>query len=602
MARLRGVAASAVAALVAAGLASACATVPTAGRPTQVTGANGQGQPFVQPVPPRPERSWNEQAIVRGFMAASASFDHHHAAARAFLSPQLRKNWRPGWAAVVVSGRPKATLGHVGPRSLAGQTTQVASVSLAGHQTATISNIGQYLVSPASKGYTFKLAKFNGQWLITQLPEPSVLLLTQADFEQAYQPRNLYVWSRDHRSLLPEPVFAPHEGIDFNREVASNLATALLTNQPQASWLGSDTKTAFPRGTKLLGPANAQVTLNGSTAVVNLGGTAAKASLTRLTDMAAQLVTTLTSTSYGQTAISRSVAVEINGQPLTIGGQQVLQPDSWLKLIPGFRQPRTPLYFVGTNGAVSELSPATTKPKTVQREPGGGLAPFSQIAVSPGDQPWLAGATRTKAGCVVYFGPLGTPSMPHVSIPSQLKGACTSLSWDSQGNIWAVADHSVWVLSPANRHPMAVVLPQVPGVPSYRVLALRVAPDGVRAAMLLQRSGGQHELALTAISGTGSGILLSAGVSVGASVDNPTAMSWYDPDHLIVVSRSQLYQVPANGGRALAVGAVQLDTRSVTALGPGQVATSGSGEVFTSSGPDENQEPAAKGTSPAYPG
>jgi hypothetical protein len=68
------------------------------------------------------------------------------------------------------------------------------------------------------------------------------------------------------------------------------------------------------------------------------------------------------------------------------------------------------------------------------------------------------------------------------------------------------------------------------------------------------------------------------------------------------VSRSQLYQVPANGGRALAVGAVQLDTRSVTALGPGQVATSGSGEVFTSSGPDENQEPAAKGTSPAYPG
>lgn len=602
MARLRAIATSAAAAMAAAALASACATIPAAGRPTQVTGANGQGQPFVQPVPPKPEPSWSERAIVQGFMAASASVADHHAAARAFLSKQLRKTWRPGWAAAVLGGQPTITLGKVGPRNILGETTPVATVTMTGHQLATISNIGQYLVSPASQDYTFKLARFGKQWLITQLPEPSsVLLLTQTDFEQVYQPRNLYVWSRNGQSLLPEPAFAPLEGVDANRTVATNLVTALLTNQPQASWLGSDTTTAFPRGTKLLGPAKAQVAINGSTAVVNLSGAAAKAGPDQLAHMAAQLVTTLTSTSYAQTAISRSVVLEINGRPRTIMGRQVLQPDLFQPLIPGYRQPRSPLYFLESSGAISELVPGGDKPQVVQRPRDKEQSRFSVIAVSPSGDSQFAGAVKARNGCVIYYGALGTiATLRHAMISGP--GPCTSLSWDSQGNIWTVADQTVWVLPAGTRQPMNVAPPPLPGIGPYRVLALRVAPDGVRAAMLLQRPGGPRQLALTAINGTGASIVFSAAVTVGASVTDPVALSWYDSDHLIVLSRSQLYEVPANGGPAIAVAGVSLNTQSVTALGPGQIATAAGGRVLTSTGPDENQEPVAKGTSPAYPG
>lgn len=602
MARLRTVATSALAALAAAALASACATVPTAGRPTQVTGASGQGQPYVQPVPPKPAASWTEQDIVQGFMAASASFANDHAAARAFLSPQLRKTWRPGWAAAVLGGQQNLKVNAVGPRNILGESTLIATVSMTGHQLATISNIGQYQISPASQDYKFKLARFGKQWLITQLPQPSsVLLLTQTDFEQVYQPRNLYVWSRNGDSLLPEPAFAPLEGVDANRTVATNLVTALLTNQPQASWLGSDTTTAFPRGTKLLGPPKAQVAINGPTAVVNLSGAAARAGPDQLTHMAAQLVTTLTSTSYGQTAISRSVVLEINGRPRTIMGRQVLQPELFQPLIPGYRQPRSPLYFLESSGAISELDPGADAPRVVQRPRGKEQARYSLIAVSPSGDSQFAGAAKDKNGCVIYYGTLGTTAtLRHAMISGP--GACTSLSWDSKGNIWAVADQTVWVLpAGTTRQPMNVAVPPLPGRPSH-VLALRVAPDGVRAAMLLQHPGGPRQIALTAISGTGASIVFDAAVTVGASVTDPVALSWYDSDHLIVLSRTQLYQVPANGGPALSVAGVSLGTRSVTALGPGQIATEANGEVLTSTGPDENQERVAKGTSPAYPG
>jgi hypothetical protein len=283
-------------------------------------------------------------------------------------------------------------------------------------------------------------------------------------------------------------------------------------------------------------------------------------------------------------------------------GRQVLQPDLFQPLIPGYRQPRSPLYFLDSSGGTSELVPGEDKPRVVQRPRAKEQPPFSIIAVSPSGDSQFAGAVKTSSGCVIYYGALGTDAaLPHAKITGA--GPCTSLSWDSQGNIWAVADQSVWVVPAGARQPMNVALPPLRGIRPWRVLALRVAPDGVRAAILLQRpGGGPRTLALTAISGSGASIVFTAAITVGASVTDPTALSWYDPDHLLVLSRSQLYEVPANGGAAIAVGGVSVSTTSVTAMGPGQVATESGGHVLTSTGPDENQEPVAKGTSPAYPG
>ena len=73
------------------------------------------------------------------------------------------------------------------------------------------------------------------------------------------------------------------------------------------------------------------------------------------------------------------------------------------------------------------------------------------------------------------------------------------------------------------------------------VSQLRVAPDGVRVAMIVHGPGwnGNH-LLLAAIGQTPGGApTLGSTVSIGTDVRHPAQLTWYDADHLIVLSRSQ---------------------------------------------------------------
>jgi hypothetical protein len=597
VARPRTLAAAAVAAAL---LASGCANIPTVGRPTQVTGVSEQGLPSVQPVPPVPHDGMTERAIVQGFIAASASFAHHHAAARAFLDSKLQQTWKPGTAAAVVAGLTARVSRSLGPVIGNGQATLRGTVTVTAHQVATISDVGRYINSPASTVYKFHLTRAGKQWRITSLPSPSsLLLLTQADFKEVYQPRNLYVWTPDLQALVPEPVFAPEEGTSASASsVAENLIKALLTNTAQSSFLGSDTRSLFPRGTRLLG----NVDVDGQTATVNLNRAAGRVSAARFQQMAAQLVVTLTSNSYAQPPVAGSVTLEVNGRVRPIDGRPVVGWHRFAHLVPTASH-RLPMYFISKAGLVSELQPGTL-PQPVQKPLAIGQRPFGLIAVSGGRQPQLAGTLTTARGCVIYYGSLTRlGSLHHQAIPIPHSGPCTSVDWDRHGNIWAVASNAVWVLQPGGRQPIELPRPPLPGggPPAYKVLSLSVAGDGVRAAMLIKNKDGTQQVALTAIGGSGTSIAFSSSIITGPALTDPIALSWYDADHLVVLSRSQLYEVPVNGGALIPVGpapgAVQ-----VAAAGPGQVATAGGGVILTSSGPNENQQPAAKGTSPTYPG
>lgn len=600
MARHRPLAALTVA-VAAALLAGGCANIPTGGRPTQVKGAGDQGQPSVQPVPPVPQNSMNELEFVQGFIAASASFAHHHAAARAFLDPKLQRTWRPGWAAAIVSGlTPKVSKQANGPVNLNGASALLATVTVTAHQVATISDVGRYINAPASPTLKFQLARVAGQWRITGLPSPSsLLLLTQAVFQQVYQPRNLYVWDSGGRSLVPEPAFAPQEGTSASAAtVAENLVQALLANQAKSSWLGPATRSAFPRGTKLLGRAD----VDGQTAIVNLGGAAAKVGVKRLTMMAQQLIVTLTSNSYSQPAVAGGVTIEVNGRVRAIDGRTTTGPQRFEHLVPGFAH-GLPLYYIGNTGRVSELSPQSP-PHAIQKPLAEGQRRFSLIAVSGGSAPQFAGTLSTSHGCDIYYGPLAKlASLHHSAIPISHSGPCTSVGWDSHGNLWAVAGQEAWVLPPNGRQPIDVLPPALPGgaPPKYKVEALSVAPDGVRVALLIRNPDGSRQVALTAIVGTGASTTFSSAVTVGAGLTDPAALSWYDADHVIVLAQSQLYEVPVNGGEPVPAGPAP-GARSVTAAGPGQVATGSNGVILTSTGPNQSQQPAAKGSSPTYPG
>ncbi len=580
-------------------LASGCANIPTVGRPTQVKGASEQGQPSVQPVPPVPEASMNELDVVQSFIEASASFTNHHAAARAFLDPKLQRTWRPGWAAAIVSGlTPHVSKQANGPVNLNGASALLATVKVTAHQVATISDVGRYINAPASPTLKFQLARVGSQWRIIGLPSPSsLLLLTQAVFQEVYQPRNLYVWAPDGRSLVPEPAFAPQEGTSASAStVARNLVEA-LANPAQSSWLGPATKSAFPRGTKVLG-----IDVDGQNVMVNLGGAAAKVGHPQLDQMAEQLAVTLTSNSYSQPAVAGSVTIEVNGRVRSVGGRTTLGPQRFEHLVPGFDH-GLPLYYIGSSGLVSELSP-NLPPHAIQKPLAAGQHPFRLIAVSGGSAPQFGGTLTTSRGCDIYYGPLTRlSSLRHSAIPIAHSGPCTSVGWDSHGNLWAVAGQAVWVLPPSGRQPTEVPLAALPGggPPNYKVEALSVAPDGVRVALLIRNHDGSRQVVLTAIVGNGASTTFSSAVTIGAGLTDPVALSWYDADHVMVLAKSQLYEVPVNGGAPVPAGPAP-GARSVTAAGPGQVATWGSGEILTSTGPNQSQQPAAKGSSPTYPG
>ncbi len=96
----------------------------------------------------------------------------------------------------------------------------------------------------------------------------------------------------------------------------AGLITGLVNDliSPPKDWLsGGATRTAFPAGTKISG-----VTIDGPTAIINLGGTIAKTSKSSLTEVmqqvSSQLLWTLLSATQSGQAV-QSVEVELDGKP-----------------------------------------------------------------------------------------------------------------------------------------------------------------------------------------------------------------------------------------------------------------------------------------------
>jgi hypothetical protein len=106
------------------------------------------------------------------------------------------------------------------------------------------------------------------------------------------------------------------------------------------------------------------------------------------------------------------------------------------------------------------------------------------------------------------------------------------------------------------------------------VSQLRVAPDGVRVAMIVHGPGWHGKRLLLAAIGQapGGAPALGTAVSIGTDLRHPpTQLTWYDADHLIVLTRSQtapqLWEVPVNSGSSTAL-VTDSGTQSITAAGP----------------------------------
>jgi len=618
----------ALVALVVSAASAACATLPTSGSisVSSLHGSGGSGQTSVQiqPVPPR--AGWFPANIVKGFLTASASPSYNatsvrpaYTVAREYLTPSFNKQWRPGWATTIIDSprfpeqKPlhNVTGGPIGP------VVRVTGQHLATLQTTGRYQAGSVVVEPASTQFSFSLAQVKGQWRISGIsvgtkPDPTLLLIRRSDFERDYQPRNLYFYAPGQNSdvLVPDPVYIPQQA--GSRGIVAGLVGALLKPPPNPSWLNEAATTAFPRGTVELG--SPQV-IGGGLAVVNLGGTAAKASPLQRRRMVAQLDSSLLSQPYQSLAANpiQSVLLKLKGRPV-----RLLTQSAYQQYLP--RGLGTPLYYqvpAGPTGPTVVMRTSQGRQVSVPMPSAVGGVPFRTVAVSnaPAGSAVVAGCS----GKAVYLMPQSHGGEV-IRIP--LGADCISLSWDVHQNLWVATGQQIYEIARAAPKPPAspTLLPvQVPQFAQGRFVALRVAPDGVRVALIV-RVGSVTKIEVAAVSMVADILYLGQNrqmLRVGPDVGHPVALSWLDPDRLLVLDRkgagrTVLYEVPLDGARSTeiptpggvtAMAAAPQGGQQRVLVAIGQSATSaGEIEMSTTELPNPDWRPLVKGITPVFPG
>jgi hypothetical protein len=609
---------------------AACATLPTSGNISvnSLHGSGGPGQTGVQIEPVAPRAGWTPTSIVNGFLAASASPSFNatsirpaYTVAREYLTPGFNKRWRPGWAATIIDSP------NVAQRKLPKNVTTGRPlgpvVGVTGQHLATLQTTGRYqagsvVVEPTSTEFNFSLTQVSGQWRISGITvgakkDPTLLLIRRSDFERDYQPRNLYFYAPGHNSdvLVPDPVYIPQQA--GSRGIVAGLVGALLKPPPEPSWLNEAATTAFPPGTVEIG--SPQVV--GGLAVVNLGGAAAKAPPTERRRMVAQLDLSLISQPYQSQAENpiQSVLLKLKGRAV-----RPLSQVAYQRYLPSGLD--TPLYYqvpAGPTGPAVVMRTSQQQQVSVPMPRAVGGVPFSTVAVSvaPAGSAVVAGCS----GKAVYLLP---QSHGGEVIRTPLGADCTSLSWDLHGNLWVATGQQIYEIPRAAPKPPAspTLLPvQVPKFDHGRFLALRVAPDGVRVALIV-RVGSVTKIEVAAVSMLADITYLAQKrqmLRVGPDVAHPVALSWLDPDRLVVLDqkdggRTVLYEVPLDGARSTeiptpsgvtAVAAAAQDSRQprvLVAIAPTATTSAGEIEMSTTELPNPDWRPLVKGITPVFPG
>lgn len=574
-------------------LVTGCVTVPTSGhvQAVNVTQGNAGGGQYLQPIPVPPGRNWSPKEIVSGFLAANASFAGDHAVAREYLSSAASQSWRPGLAVTVFSqiSSQADPLSDTSGQSHRTKATTVIEVS--GTVLGSLSNSGQYSIPSRSPGTTeekFVLVQLDNQWRISALP--SRVLLTQSDFVHVYQPRNIYFFAPGLQALVPDPVYVPQEATpaDLVRQLLQVLMAA------PSGWLANAVQTAFPGGSRLVG-----VSLDGGTAVVNLAVPAADATTDALRRMSAQLLWTLAGSSSDEPVI-QSVELEVNGSPWNAGqNNPVQQISSYASSVPS-APAHASFYYTDSHGAVRSLSgpaPATTPQGVpVAGQAGTGDIPLTQVAVSPDGRDLAA----LGQGGALYTGPMTGKG----TLTLRSDGSFRSLSWDLHDDLWVVQNGRIWMV-PGQGGPPVQVSDELPA--ARKVTALKVAPDGVRCAILASGSTGA-QLLMAAIVHAGSAATIGNAVPITTDNLDFTSLTWYDADHVIALRNPSghpvLDEVAVNGANITAFPATAGIT-SITADGSSNPLVAGlsNGQLSTLATPNGLWSGlVGAGRAPAYPG
>ncbi len=380
--------------------------------------------------------------------------------------------------------------------------------------------------------------------------------------------------------LVPNQVLLP-----YGPGTSTALVRSLLAGP--TDWLKPAVRSAFPAGMKLV--VDSAPVQPGGVVQIDLGGAQTQASQADLNTMSAQLAWTLR-----QLPDVTGQQITIDGAPLTAGGAGAIQPiQSWATYDPDAFAADAKAYFMREGRLVELLGGSAGKVSAVQGVFGDGTQSVTDPAVST-DSSAVAGLDED--GQRLVMGTIaGTGKARAVLTGTDLMAP----GWDRLDELWTVDRTAtgpvVWSV-PEGKAPVKVV---VQDLPAGKILAFRVASDGVRVAVVVQGASGQGELYLGRIERSNGALTVAGFRLVDTRVSETTRITgiqdvtWASADRFMVLGIGQggvlePSLVSVSGLAAQALGPVDQSNRPIVSMAtsPGRpvLVATGDGKVWTFDG------------------
>ncbi|MCK8438873.1 hypothetical protein G3I77_39615 [Streptomyces sp. D2-8] len=580
-----------------------CASMPDGGDLRGVESTPRQEtQVRVFAVPPGEDAPPSE--IVQGFLEALTSDDPHYKTARQYLTGEAAKTWRPEASATVLTDGPGAKPEAGG----GGEDTGEISYMLTGTKVATVDAQQAYAPATGAYGRSVHLTQDDKrQWRIDALPQGVVM--GESDFQRNYMSVNKYYFASNTvaaGSNAPPAAVADPVYVRRRVEPMTQMVSTLLHGPTR--WLGPVVRSSFPTGTALAKGAGALTPDDRNKLAVPLNDKAAGIGTNRCQEMAAQILFTLRNLSPAVDEVElRADGAELCS--LTQGAADAAASRS------SARHPDY-LYFVDGKHRLVRIPAGSsgTEPDPAPGALGEGDTALRSAAVSR-DERTAAGVSldgrSLYVGSLVSGGSLGEPVLR--SRGRAEKDRLTTPSWDADDGLWVAdrdPDHPrLLFFEEGKGDPVQVRMPHLDG----RIQSVRVAADGVRIALVVEK-GGKKNLLIGLIERDGKpgekpAVRVVELRSATPELEQVTTMSWAGDSRLVVVGREhggveQMRHVQVDGSTPdVPTPAALTGVKEVTAAEDDRlplVAYSVDGIVRLPSG--EQWQKVTEGTAPVYPG
>lgn len=491
-----------------------CSTVPASSPTVRITQAAVRPSTHVGIEPLPPEKGATQEEIVRGFIEAAASSVAGHPVAREHLAPGAADKWSDESGITVISP------------DYAIVTTDANTVEVTGNLIGTVDSRGVFAVAAAPGSFIrdFTLKQVKGEWRITD-PHDGLVIL-EPDFERLYDLRAAYFIDPTGQRVVPDPRYL------ISGEAQPTALVERLLSGPSA---GLAAGVGNPLGGVEL---RRTVAVSGQSATVDLTGLATDAAPV-LSEVCAQLVWSLS-----QLGI-QSVQVLVDGEPIHLNGVPSEQSvDDWASFDPDAMSADAVGHYVN-HGTLRTATTGAAAPGPVGRGDYGISSAAVWTDPRTGALTYLTGVRVVGAHATLFAGPYGGALKPVVE-----GGSLTAPSVAAtRAEAWVVKDRTTVLRVPSGASPQPVNAPTLPGLP----LALKLSPDGVRAALVVDGSDGNTLYVGTVVRGQDGSVALRDFRQIAPSLSRVVDVAWQNSGELLVLAgdaaqdRIVPYQVGIDG-------------------------------------------------------